>query len=82
MICALFWKRTTLQGALAGMLSGGIMVFVWKYAVAPLGGLFNIYELLPAFLVSLVFVIVVSLLTTAPGQDVIDEFEYARAKSE
>ena len=82
MICALFWKRTTLQGALAGMLSGGIMVFVWKYAVAPLGGLFNIYELLPAFLVSLVFVIVVSLLTKAPGQDVIDEFEYARAKSE
>lgn len=82
MICALFWKRTTLQGALAGMVSGGIMVFVWKYAVAPLGGLFNIYELLPAFLVSLAFVIVVSLLTKAPGQDIIDEFEYARAKSE
>ena len=37
MICALFWKRTTLQGALAGMISGGAMVFIWKYAVRPMG---------------------------------------------
>ena len=82
MICALFWKRTTLQGALAGMVSGGVMVFIWKYAVAPMGGLFNIYELLPSFFVSLAFVIVVSLLTKAPEQEIIDEFEYARAASE
>ncbi len=82
MICALFWKRTTLQGALAGMVAGGATVFIWKYAVAPMGGLFNIYELLPAFFVSLAFVIVVSLLTKAPEQEIIDEFEYARAKSE
>ncbi len=82
MICALFWKRTTLQGALAGMVAGGATVFIWKYAVAPMGGLLNIYELLPAFFVSLAFVIVVSLLTKAPEREIIDEFEYARAKSE
>ena len=52
MIFSLFWKRTNKWGALAGMLSGGIMVFVWKYAVRPLGGAWNIYELLPAFVVS------------------------------
>jgi len=39
-LCALFWKRCNWQGALAGMLSGGLMVFVWKYLVSPLGGVF------------------------------------------
>ena len=43
---ALFWKRTNLQGALAGMVTGGVMVFVWKYLVRPMGGTWNIYELL------------------------------------
>ena len=51
-LCALFWKRCNWQGALAGMLSGGLMVFVWKYLISPLGGVFSIYELLPAFLIS------------------------------
>ena len=78
MLCALFWKRTTLAGAIAGMVSGGAMVFIWKYAVRPLGGIFNIYELLPAFLVSLIVIVVVSLCTKAPGQEIVDEFEKAR----
>ena len=37
MLCALFWKRCNWQGALAGMLAGGLMVFVWKYLVSPSG---------------------------------------------
>ena len=49
-LCSLFWKRCNFQGALAGMISGGVMVFVWKYLVRPLGGALDIYELLPAFL--------------------------------
>ncbi len=44
-LCSLFWKRCNWQGALAGMLSGGLMVFVWKYIISPLGGVFGIYEL-------------------------------------
>ena len=51
MLFALFWKRSNLNGALAGMICGGVMVFVWKYGVRPLGGAWNIYELLPAFLI-------------------------------
>ena len=78
MLCALFWKRTTLAGAIAGMVTGGVMAFVWKYAVRPLGGIFNIYELLPAFLISLLVIVVVSLLTKAPSQEVADEFEKAK----
>ena len=76
-LCALFWKRCNWQGALAGMLSGGLMVFVWKYLVSPLGGVFGIYELLPAFLVSLAVCVVVSLVTPAPEADILAEFDAA-----
>ena len=70
MLLALFWKRTNRFGALAGMLSGGITVFVWKYLVRPLGGIWDIYELLPAFIVSLLTIIIVSLLTEKPGEEI------------
>ena len=75
---SLFWKRTTIQGAYAGMISGGIMLFVWKFGIKPLGGAFAIYELLPAFIVSAIFIVVVSLLTKEPDQSIIDEFEAAK----
>jgi sodium/proline symporter len=78
MIMSLFWKRTTLPGAIAGMVAGGAMIFIWKYAVRPLGGAFDIYELLPAFIISFVVIIVVSLLTPAPSQEIMDEFERAK----
>lgn len=77
---SLFWKRTTLWGALAGMVSGGAMVFIWKYVIAGFGGVFAIYELLPAFLVSSIFIIVVSLLTKKPSEDIVKEFELAKSK--
>jgi sodium/proline symporter len=77
MLFSLFWKRTTGYGALAGMLSGGVMIFVWKYMVRPLGGAWNIYELLPAFIIACVMIVVVSLLTPAPDQSIIDEFNEA-----
>ena len=77
-LCALFWKRCNWQGALAGMLCGGLMVFVWKYLISPLGGVFGIYELLPAFLTSLVVCFVVSLVTPAPSEEIEAEFEAAK----
>ena len=76
---ALFWKRMNLYGALAGMLSGGVMVFVWKFFVRPLGGAWNIYELLPSFIVAAVMIVVVSLLTKAPDKEVVEEFEKVQA---
>ena len=77
-LCALFWKRCNWQGALAGMLSGGLMVFVWKYIISPLGGVFGIYELLPAFLISLIVCVVVSLVTPAPSAEIEAEFDAAK----
>ena len=56
-------------------------VFVWKYLIAPIGAsnpelsFLNIYELLPAFLAGLIVIIVVSLLTKKPSQDIVDTFE-------
>lgn len=74
-LLALFWKRSNRQGALAGMITGGAMVFVWKYGIATLGGAFAIYELLPAFAIALMVNVVVSLLTPAPSADIVKTFE-------
>ena len=75
MLFALFWKRSNRNGALAGMIVGGSMVFIWKFLIAPHGGLLGIYELLPAFLSSAAAIVIVSLLTAPPSQEIIDEFE-------
>jgi sodium/proline symporter len=77
MILALYWKRTNKYGALAGMISGGVMIFVWKFLIKPLGGVFGIYELLPGFIISFVSIVIVSLATSAPGGKVIEDFEKA-----
>ena len=72
---ALFWKKTNKTGALAGMISGGVVVFIWKFLVKPLGGMFNIYELLPAFIVGCAVLFVTSLLTGGASDEVAAEFE-------
>ena len=74
-LLALFWRRSNKQGALAGMITGGAMVFIWKFLIAPMGGLFAIYELLPAFLLALIVNIVVSLATGEPEKDVTDAYD-------
>lgn len=81
MLCSLFWKRTTLAGALCGMLIGAATTFVWKFAVRPLGGAFDIYELLPAFILSLVSIVIVSLISKAPSEEIVREFEAAKNKN-
>lgn len=73
-ILSLFWKNSNMYGALAGMVSGAGMIFIWKYLVAPLGGLWNIYELLPAFILALVVNILVSLATGGASQEIKEEF--------
>lgn len=75
-LCSLYWRRTNLPGALAGMLGGAITVVVWHNFIKPLGGVFGIYELLPAFIVSLVCIFVVSKLTAEPSQEIYDEFDH------
>ena len=78
-VCSLFWKRTNLQGAVAGILSGGIFVIIWDY-LPLIGGetpykATGIYSLLLGFFISLIFIVVVSLFTKAPEQEILDEFD-------
>ncbi len=75
MLMSLFWKRINRAGAIAGMISGGVMVFVWNLLIRPLGGIWDVYELLPAFLISCIFIVVVSLLTPAPSEQIQKEFD-------
>lgn len=75
MLLALLWKRSNKWGAIAGLVSGGIMIFVWKFCIRTLGGAFNIYELLPAFIVALAVDVIVSLATKAPEQKITDDFD-------
>ena len=74
-LLSLYWRRSNRQGTLCGMAAGGAMVFVWKFLVRPLGGGFDIYELLPAFLISCLVNVAVSLLTPAPDQAITDTFD-------
>lgn len=78
MLFSLFWKRTTQAGAVAGMVTGGVVVFLWKLALKPLGGVFGIYELFPAFVLSCLAILAVSLLTPAPSAQIQQEFDLAR----
>ena len=75
MLFGLFWKRCNKQGAIAGMFVGAVMIFVWKFLIAPMGGILNIYELLPAFVISSIVIVVVSLCTKAPDAEIVAEFE-------
>ena len=74
-LLALFWRRSNMWGALFGMLSGGVMIFVWKFAIRTMGGAWDICELLPAFVVAFLVNILVSLCTPAPSKEVTDVFD-------
>jgi len=79
MLFSLFWKRTTRAGAIAGMLAGAGMVFLWKLVLSPMGGIFGIYELLPAFIFSSIVIFLVSYISGEPSKEIQEEFEQAKA---
>ncbi|WP_277213467.1 sodium/proline symporter PutP [Isoptericola croceus] len=73
-LLSLYWRRLSRWGALAGMVSGAVVAFVWGQSA--LGD--TLYEIVPGFLTGLVVAIVVSLFTARPGEDVQGEFLEAR----
>lgn len=79
MLCSLFWKRANKYGVIAGMIAGAVTIFGWKFGIAKLGGVFAVYELLPAFIVALIVIIVVSLITGKPEKSVEEEFDRVRS---
>ncbi len=71
-IVSLFWKRMTRNGALSGMILGGITVLLWKQLE---GGIFELYEIVPGFIIAMLAIFIVSMLDKKPCQEIIDEFE-------
>ena len=92
-VLSLFWKRTNLQGAVAGVLSGAITVIVWDYLKivstvdeagnairVTIGGYTGLYSLLVGFIISLICIVIVSLLTPAPDAEILQEFDDVKNK--
>ncbi|MCH5251623.1 MAG: sodium/proline symporter PutP [Lachnospiraceae bacterium] len=85
-VCALFWKRTNLPGAVAGIVSGGLFVIIWDYLPIVNGetpyAATGIYSLLLGFFISLICIVVVSLVTKAPAQEIVEEFDKVNSYKE
>ncbi|XKF67472.1 sodium/proline symporter PutP [Virgibacillus necropolis] len=77
-VLSLFWKRMTRNGALAGMIVGAATVIIWPM-FADIGGIFNLYELVPGFILSWITIMVVSLLGKAPSKEIQDEFDEVKS---
>ena len=69
-LMSLFWKRTTRNGVIAGIIVGGVTVLVWKQFA-----LFGLYEIVPGFVLSLLAIYGISLLGKAPAQDIQETFD-------
>jgi len=72
---ALFWKRTTIFGAIAGIISGGLTACIWWLLE---GGIFDVYEIVPGFIISGIVIVVVSLLTK-PNAETLEEFDKVKS---
>ena len=83
-LCSLFWRRTNFAGAFAGIFSGALTVIVWDYIPlmqgATIGSATGLYSLLPGFIISLIAIIVVSLCTKAPSEEITKEFDEVKAE--
>lgn len=74
-LLSLYWKRMTRNGALAGIVAGGVTVIVWKQLTGGFLGLFDLYEIVPGFLVSIVVIVAVSLMDREPAHEIQAEFD-------
>ncbi|WP_279390791.1 sodium/proline symporter PutP [Alkalihalobacillus sp. LMS39] len=71
-ILSLFWRNMTRNGALAGMITGGLTVIIWANIE---GGLFEMYEIVPGFILATLAVILFSKLGTKPSEEIQQEFD-------
>lgn len=78
-LLSLFWRRTNFQGAVAGIVTGALTVIVWDYI--PLvggqtpGSVTGLYSLAIGFVLSLLAIVIVSLATPAPSEEILKEFD-------
>ncbi|HCX65546.1 MAG TPA: sodium:proline symporter, partial [Eubacteriaceae bacterium] len=71
-LLSLYWKKMNWQGALAGILSGGITVLLWRNFIKEF---FDLYELLPAFIVSVLAILIVSGITGHSNKEIQEGYD-------
>lgn len=75
-VMSLYWRRMTRKGAVAGVISGGLVAIGWiALRKMEMGEIFQIYEIVPGFLISLLFIVIFSLLDNPPSKEITDEFD-------
>lgn len=83
-LLSLYWRRTNLAGAIAGIVSGGLTVIIWDYIPLvggqTLGAATGLYSLAVGFLLSALMIVIFSLATKAPSKEITDEFDRVAAK--
>ncbi|KEI71487.1 sodium/proline symporter PutP [Endozoicomonas elysicola] len=75
LLFSMFWKRMNRFGALAGIVVGGVTVVVWKQLS---GGIYDLYEIVPGILFASVAIVIISLITKAPDEEITKEFELVK----
>ncbi|ADZ92631.1 sodium/proline symporter PutP [Marinomonas mediterranea] len=71
-ILSLFWRNMNRNGALAGIIVGGVTIVIWKQLS---GGIFDVYEIVPGFILSTISIIVISLASGTPSKEVTESFD-------
>lgn len=82
-LLSLFWRRTNLAGAIAGIVSGGLTVIIWDYIPLmggqTLGSATGLYSLAVGFAISTLMIVIFSLATKAPSKEITEEFDCVAA---
>lgn len=79
-LMSLYWRAMTRNAAIAGILTGATTVIIWEILGKYVGGIFNLYSLLPGFVLNLLIIFIMSLLGKAPEKEVIQQFDLASEK--
>ncbi|GGB10614.1 sodium/proline symporter PutP [Macrococcus hajekii] len=76
-LLSLYWKGLTKEGAITGMILGSITVIFWIIMKAPEehAAIFDLYEIIPGFLISLISTVLISMITKKPDRRILDEFD-------
>ncbi|MBB5322382.1 sodium/proline symporter PutP [Marinobacter oulmenensis] len=77
LILSLFWKGMNRAGAIAGIIVGGVTVVVWGNIS---GGIFDLYEIVPGFILAAIAIVVVSKVSGTPHQDILEQFDRAMGR--
>ena len=75
-LLSLFWRNMTAVGAMAGMLSGALTVVIWSNLS---GGIFDLYEIVPGFLIASLIVVIGSKLKPQSNQQTLQLFATTRS---